>query len=110
MNEREIRQISTLLYCLNHDAKDTLHLTNLTGEEQKDYSKVVEKLGSHFKALTQSHLNLPMPLPSNNSILCIVQSSFMVYTNVIDGIKLLINDKNKIYHCYIMNKPVHQNF
>ena len=47
-----MRQISTLLCCLSHDAKDMLHSTNLTEEDQKDYSKVVRKFNSHFKALT----------------------------------------------------------
>ena len=49
MSESETRRINTLLYCLGGDAKDMLSSTNLTEDEQKQHSKVLEKFDSHFQ-------------------------------------------------------------
>ena len=49
VSESETRQISTLLYCLGGDAEDVLSSTNITEDEWKQYSKVLEKFDSHFQ-------------------------------------------------------------
>ena len=41
-------QISTLLYCLGEDAKDTLASTNISEEDRKKYDQVLKKFDSHF--------------------------------------------------------------
>ena len=43
------KQVNTLLYCLGEEAESVLISTNITEEEQKDYSKVIEKFDSFFK-------------------------------------------------------------
>ena len=48
-SESEERQISTLLYCLGGEADDVLRMTNITTEERKKYTTVIEKFDSHFK-------------------------------------------------------------
>ena len=48
VSEDKERQISTLLYCLDKEAK-VLGSTNITEEEQKQYSKLLEKFNSHFQ-------------------------------------------------------------
>ncbi len=48
-DEGEGRQISTLLYCLGGEAEDVLGSTNITEDERKQYSKVLEKFDSHFQ-------------------------------------------------------------
>lgn len=49
VSESKTRQISTLLYCLGGDAEDMLSSTNITKDERKQYSKVLEKFDSHFQ-------------------------------------------------------------
>ena len=48
-SESEARQISTLLYCLGEDSQDVLGSTNITSEERKSYSTVLEKSDGHFQ-------------------------------------------------------------
>ena len=43
------KQVNTLLYCLGEEAESVLISTNITEEERKDYSKVIEKFDSFFK-------------------------------------------------------------
>ena len=47
--EDEVRQVSTLLYCLGEEADDILTLTNITEDNRKKYSKVLAKFDGHFK-------------------------------------------------------------
>ena len=42
-------QISTLLYCLGTDADDILTTTQISDEDRKKYSKVMEKFDQYFK-------------------------------------------------------------
>ena len=44
----EARQVSTLLYCLGEDAASIL--TNISAEDAKIYSKVLDKLDSIFES------------------------------------------------------------
>ena len=43
------KQVNTLLYCLGEEVESVLIFTNITEEERKDYSKVIEKFDSFFK-------------------------------------------------------------
>ena len=43
------RQVSTLLYCMGETAEETLRSTDITDEEQKDYTKVLDKFDSFFE-------------------------------------------------------------
>ena len=43
------KQVNTLLYCLGEEAESVLMSTNITEEERKDYSKVIEKFDDFFK-------------------------------------------------------------
>ena len=45
----EIRQVSTLLYCLGEDAEDVLDTTRISGEDKKKYNKVVEAFDNYFE-------------------------------------------------------------
>ena len=47
--EDEVRQVSTLLYCLGEEADDILTLTNITEDNRKKYSEVLAKFDGHFK-------------------------------------------------------------
>ena len=46
--ESELREVSTLLYCLGPDAEDVLVSTNINSEERKKYCDVVKKLDDFF--------------------------------------------------------------
>jgi hypothetical protein len=48
--ESQDRQISTLLYSMGDNAEDTLRSTNITEDERKEFSKVLEKFDEFFKA------------------------------------------------------------
>ena len=37
------KQVNTLLYCLGEEAESVLMSTNITDEDQKDYSKGIKK-------------------------------------------------------------------
>ena len=50
----EGQQISTLLYCLGGEAEDMLGSTNITEDERKQYSKILDKFES-FSSSTQSN-------------------------------------------------------
>ena len=43
------RQVSTLLYCLGEEANDVLTSTYITEEDEKIFSKVMEKFDEFFK-------------------------------------------------------------
>ena len=45
----ESKQVNTLLYCLGEEAEAVLDSTNITSDERKVYSKVIEKLDAFFK-------------------------------------------------------------
>ena len=45
----ELRQVSTLLYCLGEEAKDVLASANLTEAAQKEYASVIQCLDRFFK-------------------------------------------------------------
>ena len=47
--EDEERQVSMLLYCLGDDADDVLTSTNISGDNCKKYTEVLEKFDGHFK-------------------------------------------------------------
>ena len=47
--EDDVRQVSTLLYCLGEEADDILTSTNITDENRKRYSEVMAKFDGHFK-------------------------------------------------------------
>ena len=47
--EDDVRQVSTLLYCLGEEANDVLASTHISEEDKKVFSKVVEKLDDYFK-------------------------------------------------------------
>ena len=47
--EGELRQVSTLLYCMGKEAGDVLTSTNITDEERKKYDTVIAKLQDFFK-------------------------------------------------------------
>ena len=46
--EDEIRQVSTLLYCLGEEADNILASTNITDDDRKKYSEVLTKFNGHF--------------------------------------------------------------
>ena len=48
-DEAELRQVSTLLYCLGEEADDVLTSTNITEENRKKYSEVMAKFDGFFK-------------------------------------------------------------
>ena len=43
------KQVNTLLYCLGEEAESVLMSTNITEEDRKDYSKVLEKFDDFLK-------------------------------------------------------------
>ena len=47
--ETDLRQVSTLLYCLGEEADDVLTSTDITVEDRKKYDEVVAKLDGFFK-------------------------------------------------------------
>ena len=47
--EDEVRQVSTLLYCLGEEAEDVLVSTNITDAARKKYADVMAKLDDYFK-------------------------------------------------------------
>ena len=47
--EDDMRQVSTLLYCLGQEADDVLSATGISEEDRQKYDKVMEKLEDHFK-------------------------------------------------------------
>ena len=47
--EEELRQISTLLYCLGDEAEGVLASTNISDDARKSYKDVMAKLDEHFK-------------------------------------------------------------
>ena len=47
--EDELRQVSTLLYCLGEAADDVLTSTNINEEERQRYRSVLAKLDDYFK-------------------------------------------------------------
>lgn len=47
--ENEVRQVSTLLYCLGEEAGDILTSTNITEEGHKKYNTVVKHFYDFFK-------------------------------------------------------------
>lgn len=47
---QESRQVSTLLYCLGEEAESVLASTGATADDRKEYSKIVDKLDTFFKA------------------------------------------------------------
>ena len=47
--EGEQRQVNTLLYCLGDDAKDVLRSTNISEDDRKQYSTVLEKIDQFFQ-------------------------------------------------------------
>ena len=48
-SEDELRQVSTLLYCLGEEADDVLTSTNISEDNRKLYSAVIAKINEHFK-------------------------------------------------------------
>ena len=47
--EDDMRQVSTLLYCLGQEANDVLSAMGISDEKRQKYEKVMEKLEDHFK-------------------------------------------------------------
>ena len=47
--EEDVRQISTLLYCMGDEAEDTLASTNVSEDDRKEYSRVIAKFDAFFK-------------------------------------------------------------
>ena len=47
--EDELRQVSTLLYCLGEEADDVLTSTNISEDDRKEYSSVVAKFDGFFQ-------------------------------------------------------------
>lgn len=47
--ESQTRQVSTLLYCLGEEANDVLASTNISEEDKKDFTKVMDKFDEFFK-------------------------------------------------------------
>ena len=47
--QSEARQVSTLLYTLGEDSEDVLSSTNISSDDRKSYSTVMEKLNDFFK-------------------------------------------------------------
>ena len=47
--EAELRQVSTLLYCLGEEAEDVLASANLTEDARKEYASVIQCLDRFFK-------------------------------------------------------------
>ena len=47
--EDDLRQISTLLYCMGEEAEDILNSTNISNSDRKKYDRVVAKFDSFFK-------------------------------------------------------------
>ena len=60
--EDDMRQVSTLLYCLGQEVDDEPSATGISEEEHQKYDKVMEKLEDHFKVLFDS-LSLVLVLP-----------------------------------------------
>jgi len=48
-SESNERQVSTLLYCIGEEAKDTLVSTNISAEDKKKYNSVISKFDTVFK-------------------------------------------------------------
>ena len=47
--ENDVKQVSTLLYCLGEEAEAVFESTGITNDERKRYAKVMEKLDAFFK-------------------------------------------------------------
>lgn len=47
--EDQLRQVSTLLYCLGEEAEDVLTSTNITAEERANYASVLAKFDDFFQ-------------------------------------------------------------
>jgi len=47
--EDDLRQVSTLLYCLGEEADDVLISTNISEEDRKVYNSVMAKFDEFFK-------------------------------------------------------------
>ena len=47
--ESEAQQINSLLYCLGEEANEVLSSTNISEEERKLFSKVIDTLDEYFK-------------------------------------------------------------
>jgi hypothetical protein len=47
--EDEVRQVSTLLYCLGEEAEDVLASANITEDDRKTYKTVLDKLDAFFQ-------------------------------------------------------------
>ena len=45
----DVRQVSTLLYCLGEGAEDVLASTGITSQERAKYDKVLEKFDNFFQ-------------------------------------------------------------
>jgi len=43
------RQVSSLMYCMGEDAEEVLATTNITAEQKKVYTEVVQKFDEYFK-------------------------------------------------------------
>ena len=46
--EDELRQVSTLLYCMREEAEDVLTSTNITVDERKEFDTVLKKFNDYF--------------------------------------------------------------
>ena len=49
--ESQARQVSTLLYCLGEEANDVLTSTNISEEDKKQFTKVMDQFDEFFKVL-----------------------------------------------------------
>ena len=47
--EDDVRQVSTLLYCLGEEADDILTSINITDDDRKKYFVMLAKFDGHFK-------------------------------------------------------------
>ena len=53
--EDDLRQVSTLLYCLGAEADDVLTSTNISADDRKVYNSVVAKHDEFFKVRKKHH-------------------------------------------------------
>ena len=51
-DEKETRQVSTLLYCMGEEADDILTSTGISSANRKKYDEVVKKLDDFYKVRT----------------------------------------------------------
>ena len=70
-DEKDERQVSTLLYCLGDDAKEILDTTRITSENKKKYSKVLDTFDDYFKVRKNiifkwTHFNKRYQLPNKS--------------------------------------------